>query len=150
MVLRFRYIRTLGITIAAATSANGSRAPIAMIITEMDPVKAQPAAKKILFVCSGNLCRSFMAERVFRKLSRQAGRAGIQAASAGLLDLGGVDADPQAAAILHLHPVGGAGGAARQLDDFTHLDGFAKPPRNQRLKGRLSLFRRIKHGIIPN
>ena len=65
-----------------------------------DSVKAQPTEKKILFVCSGNLCRSFMAERVFRKLSRQAGRAGIQAASAGLLDLGGVDADPQAAAIL--------------------------------------------------
>jgi len=65
-----------------------------------DSVKGQPLAKKILFVCSGNLCRSFMAERVFRRLSRQAGRSGVQAASAGLLDLGGADADPQAAAIL--------------------------------------------------
>jgi protein-tyrosine-phosphatase len=65
-----------------------------------DSVKAQPAEKKILFVCSGNLCRSFMAEQVFRKLSRQAGRSGVQASSAGLLDLGGADADPKAVAIL--------------------------------------------------
>ncbi|OPY09523.1 MAG: Low molecular weight protein-tyrosine-phosphatase YwlE [Syntrophaceae bacterium PtaB.Bin038] len=67
---------------------------------ESDPVTAQPAPKMILFVCSGNLCRSFMAERVFRSLSRKTGLSGVRAASAGLLDLGGADADPQAAALL--------------------------------------------------
>jgi len=67
---------------------------------ETDSVKAQPAAKKILFVCSGNLCRSVMAEWMFRTLSRRAGRFHARAASAGLLDLGGAEADPQAAAIL--------------------------------------------------
>jgi protein-tyrosine phosphatase len=56
--------------------------------------------KRILFVCAGNLCRSFMAERIFRKqLSRRALR-NVQAESAGLLDLDGADADPQAVELL--------------------------------------------------
>jgi len=67
---------------------------------EVDLVKAQPVAKKILFVCSGNLCRSFMAERICRKLSRQADGPHVQTSSAGLLDLGGAGADPNAVAIL--------------------------------------------------
>jgi len=67
---------------------------------ETESVMTKPAPKMILFVCSGNLCRSFMAEQAFRKLARQAGLSGPEAASAGLLDLGGAEADPQAAAAL--------------------------------------------------
>lgn len=67
---------------------------------DVDPVKAQPAAKKILFVCSGNLCRSVMAEWMFRTLSKRAGLSHARASSAGLLDLGGAGADPHAVAIL--------------------------------------------------
>lgn len=67
---------------------------------DVDPVKAQPAAKKILFVCSGNLCRSVMAEWMFRTLSNRAGLSHARASSAGLLDLGGAGADPHAVAIL--------------------------------------------------
>lgn len=57
-------------------------------------------AKRILFVCSGNLCRSFMAERIFRKQLKKQDLHHVQAASAGLLDLGGAGADPHAVAIL--------------------------------------------------
>jgi protein-tyrosine phosphatase len=57
-------------------------------------------AKKILFVCSGNLCRSFMAERIFRKQLKKRDLHHVQADSAGLLDLGGAGADAHAVAIL--------------------------------------------------
>jgi protein-tyrosine-phosphatase len=39
--------------------------------------------KKILFVCTGNSCRSVMAERLFQKLSDEKG-LGIEAYSAGI------------------------------------------------------------------
>ena len=84
---------------------------------EVDPVTAQAAPKKILFVCSGNLCRSFMAERVFRALSRRAGLTHVQAASAGLLDLGGAEADPKAVAILREKGMEGSGHRSRSLAD---------------------------------
>ncbi len=38
----------------------------------------------IEFVCTGNTCRSAMAEHIFRKKLEQSGRAGITCASAGL------------------------------------------------------------------
>jgi len=82
---------------------------------EVDSVTAQAAPKNILFVCSGNLCRSFMAERVFRSLLRRAGLTGVQAASAGLLDLGGADADPRAAALLREKGMEASGHRSRPL-----------------------------------
>lgn len=46
---------------------------------------AEPIA--VLFVCTGNICRSPTAEGVFRKLVEDAGLAGrIEAASAGMID----------------------------------------------------------------
>lgn len=39
---------------------------------------------KILFVCTGNTCRSPMAEGIFRKLLADSGREGIEISSAGL------------------------------------------------------------------
>lgn len=78
-------------------------------------MEAQRPSNRILFVCSGNLCRSFMAERIFRKLSRQADLFQVQAASAGLLDLGGAGADPQAASILREKGIDGSGHRSRIL-----------------------------------
>ncbi len=39
---------------------------------------------KILFVCTGNTCRSFMAEALARKLLQERGRSDIEVASAGI------------------------------------------------------------------
>ncbi len=61
---------------------------------------ARAPEKRVLFVCAGNLCRSFMAERIFRKQLRKRALSSVRAESAGLLDLGGSAADPQAVALL--------------------------------------------------
>ena len=78
-------------------------------------MEARVAAKKVLFVCAGNLCRSFMAERIFHKLSGQAGLHHVEASSAGLLDLGGSGADPHAVAILREKGIHGARHRSRTL-----------------------------------
>jgi protein-tyrosine phosphatase len=72
-------------------------------------------AKKILFVCSGNLCRSFMAERIFRKQLKKRDLHCVQADSAGLLDLGGAGADAHAVAILREKGIDGSRHRSRVL-----------------------------------
>jgi RpiB/LacA/LacB family sugar-phosphate isomerase len=54
--------------------------------------------KRILFVCTGNVCRSPMAEGLFRKLT--AGRADIQIASAGITAARGMPPSEQAVAAM--------------------------------------------------
>ncbi len=78
-------------------------------------MEARAPEKRILFVCSGNLCRSFMAERIFRKQLRKRALQHVQAESAGLLDLGGADADPQAVSILREKSIDGLRHRSRTL-----------------------------------
>lgn len=80
-------------------------------------MEAHAAAKRVLFVCAGNLCRSFMAERIVRRLSEQRGLHHLEASSAGLLDLGGAGADPQAVAILREKGFDGARHRSRSLTE---------------------------------
>ncbi len=55
----------------------------------------------ILFVCTANICRSFLAERILKKILKVHKIHSIHVASAGLMDMQGAPADLKAARLLH-------------------------------------------------
>ena len=70
----------------------------------------------ILFVCTANICRSYLAERLFLHEAEQLGLSNVQAASAGMAALPGNSPDPRMVA--HLMEKGVAVGdhQSRQLE----------------------------------
>ncbi len=65
------------------------------------------AKRNILFVCTGNTCRSPMAEAYFKHLTVLHGLSDIHAASAGVAAFDGEKASPQALFALSLHGIDG-------------------------------------------
>lgn len=51
---------------------------------------------KLLFVCTGNTCRSPMAEGIFKRLLKERGIEGVECSSAGLFAMTGDEATPNA------------------------------------------------------
>ncbi|MCZ8523371.1 MULTISPECIES: low molecular weight protein arginine phosphatase [Paenibacillus] len=56
--------------------------------------------KRILFVCTGNTCRSPMAEGLMRRIAADEGLAGLEVRSAGVAAMEGTPASSHAAAVL--------------------------------------------------
>ena len=83
-------------------------------------------SKRILFVCHGNICRSPMAEFIFKRLVRRAGQDdAFDVASAATSDEEvGNPVYPLAKRTLAEHGIGCPGKTARQLtpDDYRHYD----------------------------
>lgn len=83
-------------------------------------------SKRILFVCHGNICRSPMAEFVFKRLVRRAGlEESFEVASAATSDEEvGNPVYPLAKRTLAEHGIGCPGKTARQLTpaDYAHYD----------------------------
>ena len=82
--------------------------------------------KKLLFVCHGNICRSPMAEFIFKKLARDAGRAGefeVASAATSTEEIGN-DIYSPAKRCLKSHGIEFSSRAARQITkaDYNYYD----------------------------
>jgi len=71
----------------------------------------------ILIVCTANINRSFMAERILKGHLKKHGNNHIQVSSAALLDMKGADADPVAAELLMENGYDGSGHQSSLLTD---------------------------------
>lgn len=70
---------------------------------------------RVLLICTGNICRSPMAEGLLRERFARLGRVGAVVESAGLAALVGYPADPIAVALLAERGIDISGHRARQL-----------------------------------
>jgi protein-tyrosine phosphatase len=70
----------------------------------------------ILFVCNANIVRSFMAERVLKRLLNSRGVGEVGVSSAGLLDMKGASADTIARQILQEYGIDDEGHLARVVN----------------------------------
>lgn len=90
------------------------------------PLKYNAAMIRVLFVCMGNICRSPMAEAVFRHLVEQAGlqdQFEIDSAGTGPWHVGS-GPHPETLEQLTLHGIDGSSQRARQVqaDDLSRFD----------------------------
>ena len=74
-----------------------------------------PDLKHVLFVCTGNTCRSPLAEGLFRKAVE--GRDDFEVSSAGIAASKGTPCNPETATLLKKRGVALAGFGSRQVSD---------------------------------
>ena len=72
---------------------------------------------RILFVCNANIVRSFMAERVLKRLLKSHGIREVEVSSAGLLDMQGAPADTMARQILRENGIEDEGHHSRMVNE---------------------------------
>ena len=86
---------------------------------------AKKNEKKIIFVCTGNTCRSPMAEHIFCKALEERGLKGFSVSSAGIAARKGDRINPKSAQVLAEHGLPFDGFESKQLDEKSLCEGFA-------------------------
>ena len=71
----------------------------------------------ILFVCTANIVRSFMAERILIEKLKKDKKNGIEVSSAAIIDMHGMPADPTVVEILDEHGFDGSGHNSKLLTE---------------------------------
>ena len=88
-----RWMSTAGTSDVSVMAAN-----YALLPRVSRPIESRPV--HILFVCSGNVCRSVIAERLTRAYAVECGLTELTAESAGIRGLAGYPVEPRAAAVI--------------------------------------------------
>ena len=86
---------------------------------------AKKNEKKIIFVCTGNTCRSPMAERILCKALEERELKGFAVSSAGIAARKGDTMNPKSAQVLSEHGLPSDGFSSKPLDDKSLREAFA-------------------------
>lgn len=86
---------------------------------------AKKNEKKIIFVCTGNTCRSPMAERILCKALEERELKGFSVSSAGIAARKGDTMNPKSAQVLAEHGLPFDGFSPKSLDDKSLREAFA-------------------------
>ncbi len=86
---------------------------------------AKKNEKKIIFVCTGNTCRSPMAEMLLRKALEEQALQGFAVSSAGIAPREGDEINPKSAQVLSEHGLAFEAFLSKALDDKSLREAFA-------------------------
>ena len=86
---------------------------------------AKKNEKKIIFVCTGNTCRSPMAERILCRALEERELKGFSVSSAGIAARNGDTINPKSAQVLEEHGLSFDGFFAKLLDEKSLCEAFA-------------------------